>query len=774
MSKLNDIIKCLNAYLSMLIKLDNLESLFKEYLKLMLFDYNFKEVRSKSAHDLFVTVKKMHFYPIKFIFVANRIPLRQSLDSNLKVVKNLMKHIRLSNSIISVLTDESNFNSIKVNFETYKGIDIKKIKLDKYLFKTVDLFKVDEFPKTNLFLKNNPKINVERKIYTEPERIISNSSAQLSYKKESSELHSLTSVNLLISNDQFKKNAKQASVCDLILVISEIEMQELFFQIREAGFLYKVEFNRFGFNIVATGSDEVVNVFKQILTNFKNVATDEKLKKAKKIAIKNYENALANKFLVYLDIQNCLLFQNNYTIQQRMAELDKVTLSDLNKMMNMIFNKSRREYLIQGNYTVKDSAKFFNVIEKMFDYKIDFTIENTLEDLITKISKKEQNEMDIQSTPTRITINQTYNVNNTNKVDETTIDESSTESEEDDESTSQSSGTNQKEEDSNLNSNTNKNELFPKESIEYYCLAKLGNDSPEPVFSENSNKAANEYDLSIINTPNASFAIRAKGENKRYIESTSLKNPSNRKLFLDTKNHLSYNASKIERTTSNCSGGTRTKSSSSALKSICTDITNTNYNLSPLNISNESDNYSNLITQDSQIVCNLYFTYYSDEVQHSILLRLLVELIKQHMNGFFTNELNLRDNFFSADKFKNKSTPEITFQDQVVIDGQIECVEFELANSKGFIFIVFDNYHMINTKSIDSLAESFLSGYMFSLVDELEDCKFNQLIKQLNEELIKKLNWAQDVTRNWHEIVIGKRRFELREQQKSALKNKVN
>lgn len=230
---INEIIKCLNAYLHMLNKLENLESLFKEYSKLMLFDYNFKESRSKSSHDLFITVKKMHQYPIKDIFVANRIPLHWTLDRNIKLIKNLFKYLKLENSIVSVLADEQGFSCVNANVEIYKGIDLKKITIDKLLFKTVDLFKVSEFPKTNHFLKNNPQINIERKVYITPELTNQTPAAQLWYKKECAELLSLTSVYLLISNPDFKSNAKMAAICDLILVISEMQMQELFFQIRE-------------------------------------------------------------------------------------------------------------------------------------------------------------------------------------------------------------------------------------------------------------------------------------------------------------------------------------------------------------------------------------------------------------------------------------------------------------------------------------------------------------------------------------------------------------
>ena len=252
---------------------------------------------------------------------------------------------------------------------------------------------------------------------------------------------------------------------------------------------------------------------------------------------------------------------------------------------------------------------------------------------------------------------------------------------------------------------------------------------------------------------------------------------------MDTNNCPSFNASRIGRSAIASNVSRSRNKRSSVLSSICTDVTNINYNLSPLNATNDSADYSRLISKDSQIVGNLYVTHYQNanqdkeenDVQHSLLLRLLVELIKQHMNGFFTNEQNLRDRFFSAEEFKNSGTPEITFQDQVVIDGQIECVEFELtSDSKGFLFIVFDNYLLINSKSIDSLAESFLSKYMFKEVSKLDSNKFAGLTKQLADGLAKKPSWAQDMNRNWSEIVIGKQRFELREKQRAALESKVS
>lgn len=765
-TKLMEIVKLLNAYLKMLTKLDNLDSLFKEYSKLMLFNYNFKEIRSKSVHDLFVTVKKMHQVPLKDTFVANRIPLVPSLDKNLKTVKNLMKNLDLKNSIIAVLTDETTFNSIELSspLETYKGIDVKKLSIDKRLFEMIDLFKVDKFPKTNIFLKNLSKdlqVNVERKVYNEPEMISKKSNARLWYKKECSELISVTSANLLISHNKFRKNAKFASICDLILIISEMQMQELFFQLREAGFLYKIEFNRFGLNIEATGSDEIINVFKQILINFTNLATVEQLQKAKKTALKNYENALSNKFFVYLDIQNCLLFKNHYTVQDKMNKLDEVDSSDLTKMMNMIFNESKRDYLIQGNYSVKDANKFFNEIEQMFKYD-DFSIEDTFDETYDNTNDNIVNSKLVAKKES--TINQTYKVYRI--LESTKIDDKLSEQD-------------MKENNSlSKESNLSSNEIFPIKSTEYYCQAKLEPDSPERVLNDITISPQNcSLELSFSNEQNSSFeaALKPIPDNRRRIMSTEVKNVPNRKLFTHNMNSktMSFELSKIDRTSSNFSKS-KTKSTS-ILSNVCTDITNINYNLSPLNNSNQSNNFSNLITKDSQIVGNLYFTFYQDEVQHCLLLRLLVELIKQHMNGFFTNEQNLRDNFFSADKFKNICTPEITFQDQVVIDGQIECVEFELTrDSKGFIFIVFDNYLLINTKSIDSLAESFLNTYMFFIVDELETHRFDSLIKVLSDELSKKPNWSKDVNLNWNEIVIGKCRFNSREQLKNALKNKVS
>ena len=267
-------------------------------------------------------------------------------------------------------------------------------------------------------------------------------------------------------------------------------------------------------------------------------------------------------------------------------------------------------------------------------------------------------------------------------------------------------------------------------SIECYCLIKLVVDSPALIPNE---KAADAYDLSMTcDTPDSSFGHhQAMPDGQRHIESTSLKPAPSRRLFMDTHNLPSFNASRIGATavTSNISRS-RNKSSS-ILSNICTDVTNTNYNLSPANNTNETANYSCLIGKNSQIVGNLYFTHYCstqvpesrtadarlmDDLKHSVLLRLLVELIKQHMNCFFTNDQNARDDFFKAEEYKNSGTPEITFQDQVLIDGQIECVEFELTgDSKGFLFIVFDNYLLISSKSIDSLAESFLS-YMFKIV----------------------------------------------------------
>ena len=756
---LNEITKFTNSYLNMLTKLKNLKSLFEEYCKLMLFEYNFKEVRSQSSNDLFVTVKKMHLFPIKHVLVANRIPLHKTLGTNLKVVENLMKYVKLEDSIIAVLTDESSFDAVDVNFETFKGIDLKKVPVDKLAFKSSDLFKIEDFPKTNLFLKNTLKINLERKVYNVPEQIVENSKSELWYKKESSELLSLTSVNLLISNDEFRKNARLASVCDLILVISEMQMQELFFQIREAGFLYRVEFNRFGFNISATGSDEIINVFKQILTNFKNVATPEKLSRAKKIALRNYENALKNKFMSYLDLLNCLLFKNHHSIQERKAEIENVELNDLNRMMNMILNESRRSYLIQGNYTVEDANKFFNEIELMFEYKIDGPIDRTTMMKATDCTATSDSTTSEPKIPaTKSTINQTYNVK-TIQTNESSLTES-------DSSNSTGHRTSSSARPEQVHSTAN--ELFPKRATEYYCLAKLSIDSPEPVLNDET--TGNDIDLSIsCETPDSSYTFKSKPDNKRYIESTSVKNIPNRKLFMETNSCITYNASRIER--ANIS---RTKSNS-ILSSVCTDITNVNYNLSPLNnTNNDSHHFSSIINKDTQIVGNLYFTNYEDDVQHSLLLRILVALIKQNMNGFFTNEQNKRDDFFSAKSgLKNLSTPEITFQDQVLIDGQIECAEFELTNSKGFIFIVFDNYLLLNTKSIDSLAESFLGPYMFNEIDDLTDEKFNEIVKQLLSELNRKPTWSQDAHRNWNEIVLSKRRFELANQQRIALNTKV-
>ena len=85
---------------------------------------------------------------------------------------------------------------------------------------------------------------------------------------------------------------------------------------------------------------------------------------------------------------------------------------------------------------------------------------------------------------------------------------------------------------------------------------------------------------------------------------------------------------------------------------------------------------------------------------------------------------------------------------------------------------MFDNYLLLNTKSIDNLVESFLSAYMVKIVEELTSEKYNRLTKQLLDGLIKKPTWTQDVNRNWNEILIGKQRFDLKEQQKSVLMKK--
>jgi len=722
----NEIIRFTNAYLNMLTKLDNLKSLFEEYCKLTLFEYNFKEIRSQSYNDLFVTVKKMHLYPIKHILVANRIPLHKSLGNNLKVIQNLMKYIKIEASVIAILTDESSFDAVDSICETFKGIDLKKEPVDKTAFKNSDLFKVDDFPSSNPFLKNSFKINLEAKVFSIPELLMTNKdkSASLWYKKESKELLSLTSVNLLISNTKFKNNAKMAAVCDLILVISEMQMNELFFQIREAGFLYRVEFNRFGMCISATGSDEIINVFKQILSKLKNVVTGDMLSKAKLIASKNYENALYSKFKVYLDLQNYLLFNNHHTIQDRKSEIKNIELKDLNQIMQMMFGKSRRDYFIEGNYMMKDAKLFFNETEKMFEYCSDDQIVDCGKMTTTK--------------------NQTYFVSKDGSIDLSTtssIDEECL------------------------------NELFPRRATEYYCVSKLSIDWPDSIMKEDERKkmdTTSEYDISVYDiTPDSSYKFKMQSDDRRCVESTSVKNVPNRNLFMMSNNCLTFNASRIERSI---------KNKSSLLKSVCTDITNVNYRSSPMNhTNNESHNFSSIINEDTQIVGNLYFTNYTDDVLHGLLLRILVGLIKQNMNGFFTNEQNLRDGFFNAgSSCRNKSTPEITFQDPVLIDGQIECAEFELTDSKGFIFIVFDNYLLLNAKSIDSLVEAFLSNYMFIQCESLKEEEFDEIIKKLNKDLCKKPSWSEDVIRNWNEILIGKRRFDLINQQKYALKTKIN
>ena len=774
--RLNEIIQCLNAYLAMLNKLDKkLCSLYAEHSKLTYFDYNFKEVRTKSTHDLFVTAKKMHLYPTKEILVANRVPLFHKLDKNLKVVRGLLKYMKLETCVIAVLTDESSFNSIDLNFETYKGIDVKKLPVENQLFQVVDLFSVDEFPETNRFLRdsgNHNQVKLESKVYYVPEQINQNERKQLWYKKESTELLSLTNVNLLISNDELKRNAKYACICDLLLVISEFQMQELFFEIREAGFLYRVDFSRFGLNIMAIGSDEVINVFKQILENFKSVATDDKLRKAKQMAMKSYEQAMKNKFLVYLDLQNCLLFRSHYSIQERMAELEKVTLKDLKQIMHLIFNESKRVYLVQGNYTLSDAKRFFTRIEAMFEYALDspittashqkagqsaldgtdFTISTDKSDESWTADEADRTNLTMDVGATRRSVNQTYNVKQS--------------------AVKQSQGS-QPVNGQAAFGKPKRNEIFPIKSIECYCLVKLVDDSPALIPNE---KMANGYDLSMTcNTPDSSFNHhQVRPDNQRHIESTSLKPAHNRRLFMDTNNYPSFNASRIGRAGITTNISRSRNRSSSVLSSICTDVTNTNYNLSPLNNSNDSADYSGLVGKDSQIIGNLYFTHYHDDVLHSVLLRLLVELIKQHMNSFFTNENNVRDRFFAVEEFKNSGTPEVTFQDQVVIDGQIECVEFELTgDSKGFLFIVFDNYLLINSKRIDSLAESFLR-YMFGIVSELKQDALAGLTKQLADDLAQKPSWAQDMNRNWNEIVLGKQRFELREKQRAALRKDVS
>lgn len=775
-ARLNEIVQALNAYLRMLNKLDAcLASLYEEHAKLVCFDYNFKEVRSKSAHDLFVTVKKMHLYPTREIFVANRVPLFPKLAENLRVIRGQLKYLKLESCVMAVMTDESNFNNIDANFETYKGIDVKRVPVDRQVFAAVDLFRVNEFPRSNMFLRGgrlHNQVKLERKIYLVPERLNKDERKQLWYKKESTELLSLTNVNLLISNEHFKKSALYAAVCDLILVISEMQMQELFFQIREAGFLYRVEFNRFGLIIMVTGSDEIINVFRQILEKFASVACEEKLRKAKRIAMKSYEAALKNKFQTFLDLQNSLLFRNHYTIQQRMAELEKVTLNDLLKLMGLLFSEEcKRVYLVQGNYTSSDAKQFFREIEKKFDLKpqVEITKVNTVRHNLTKDVRMEvdcststefsdDSTLDVDSTgdqsmdvvtPKR-SINQTYNVTELRgKVDKPkTI-------------VAQAGGPPPPKE----------NEIFPINSYECYCLVKLVVDSPELIPNESECSLS---DLSMeCNTPEASFNHPRAANGQRQIESTSLKSAPNRRLFMDTNNCPSYNASRIGRSTVIGSSTSRVRNkSSSILSSVCTDVTNANYNLSPANNTNDSANYSRLIGKNSQIVGNLYFTHYSKEVQHSLLLRLLVELIKQHVNGFFRDEKNLRDHFFSADEFKNGGTPEVTFQEQVLIDGQIECVEFELSgDSKGFLFIVFDNYRMINSKSIDRLTESFLVKYMYEVVDRLDKNAFAGLTGPLVDELAKKPNWAQDMNRNWNEILIGKQRFDLREKMKATLED---
>lgn len=782
---LNEIVKCLNAYLAMLTKLEaKLEPLYEEHSKLACFDYNFKEVRSKSAHDLFVTVKKMHLYPTKDIFIANRLPLYPKLNKHSKVVRSLLRFLKLDACVIAVLANESSFNSIDSNYETYRGIDVKKLPIDQRLFQAIDLFSVDQFPKTNRFLQgsgNHNQVKLESKVYYVPEPINKNEQKQLWYKKECTELLSLTNVNLLISNEEFKKNAKYAAICDLLLVISEIQMQELFFEIREAGFLYRVEFNRFGLNITATGSDAIINVFKQVLDKFKSVAAEDRLKKAKRIALKSYENALKNKFMVFLDLQNCLLFRNHYTIQQRMAELEKVTLKDLNRMIDLIFNQSKRVYLVQGNYTLNDAKKFFTVIEQMFECQTDLLPANHM----NNYNKRDDTKALLMETDCSISTDNSDG--SSSSAESLTFDET--------DRTNQATNAGSTRQSVNQTYNVKAgggaggvqkapkkikppktNEIFPIGEVECYSSVKLVVDSPALILNE---KAVNISDLSL-SSPDSSFMLhQVRPEGQRHIESTSLKPAPNRRLFMDTNNCPSFNASRIGAIAPSFS---RSRKNSSMLSSICTDVTNTNYNLSPLNGTQDTADYSRLIGKDSQIVGNLYFTHYrnarqspeEDDVQHSLLLRLLVELIKQHMNGFFTNEQNLRDRFFTAEEFKNSGTPEITFQDQVLIDGQIECVDFELAgDSKGFLFIVFDNYLLISSKSIDSLAESFLSKYMFKIVDKLNSNEFAGLAKQLADDLAKRPSWTQDMHRNWSEIVIGKKRFDLREKQKAALESKV-
>lgn len=347
--------------------------------------------------------------------------------------------------------------------------------------------------------------------------------------------------------------------------------------------------------------------------------TTEKLKKAKKAASVNYENAMKNKFVVYLDLQNSLLFSNHYTIQQRANELEKIDLKDLNKLMDLMFNKSKRDYLIQGNYTVKDANKFFNEIEFMFKYEFstDQMDDENLE--AKKDGSNKENGLIGGNQP----MNKTYNVKN----DEDTNDEDSVSAE-------FLEKTNRSKDDLKLNINAN--ELFPKSPDEYYCLANLSIDSPEPVLSNGlSNERKDEFELSICNTPNSGKS--SKQTNKRFIESTSLKNAPTRKLFLDSMSCTSFNASKIEKSSTISRLATK---SNSQLNSICIDTTNRNYNLSPLN--NTNDNFSKIVNKDSQIIGNLYFTWFKDDAQHSVLLSLLVELIKQNMNAFFTNEGNCK------------------------------------------------------------------------------------------------------------------------------------
>lgn len=372
LTRYKDIAKIVMQYISILHETAPKEWIFNELKGMAEVNFRFKQKSPASSTTSRLSGTMQEPLPRDRLLSGASVP--RKFDS--AAIKEALSHLKADNMRLTIVTPDTLTGEVQK--EHWYGTEYTNRPIPSDLMEELrqaqksstsqrapELF----LPPKNAFIPS--RLEVERKDVKDPAKapklIRNDPNVRLWFKKDDQFWVPKANMNVTLRNPLCGASPQSVVLAAMIGGLVEDALAEYAYNAEIAGLDYGLHGSSMGMHISLNGyNDKMPILLDKVLTTFKNTPfKQDRFDVLKERMIRHYKNAeLSTPYYQIGQYTKWLGSERAYTQEQLLAELESITMADLQAFHPLLLHKFHIEALVQGNMYREDALKLTDTIER--------------------------------------------------------------------------------------------------------------------------------------------------------------------------------------------------------------------------------------------------------------------------------------------------------------------------------------------------------------------------------------------------------------------------